>query len=120
MLFQKYRQMKRYLTVLILQLFITGAFAYPHNTSDTALPQQALRYIDPTIGNVGALLEPTRPTVFLPNQVIRMYPLRKDYMDGRISSFPLTMVSHRLGEAFSVKPCTGDIGSADWDQRMPY
>jgi len=41
-------------------------------------------------------------------------------MDGRISSFPLTMVSHRLGEAFSVKPCTGDIGSADWDQRMPY
>ena len=69
-------------------------------------------YIDPTIGNVGALLEPTRPTVFLPNNVIRMYPVRKDYMDNCISSFPLTMVSHRLGEVFSVKPYVGSLRGA--------
>ncbi|WP_431209840.1 hypothetical protein ACQ86N_27495 [Puia sp. P3] len=80
-------------------------------------------YIDPTIGNVGALLEPTRPTVSLPNQVIRMYPVRKDYMDNCISSFPLTMVSHRLGEAFSIKPYVGELpltGDDAWKRRMPY
>jgi len=87
-------------------------------------------YIDPTIGNVGALLEPTRPTVFLPNSMVRVYPVRKDYMDNCISSFPLTMVSHRLGEAFSVKPYPGspragtagevEIGEDAWKRRMPY
>ena len=116
-------------------LFIANAFGRPINFPDTTAPvrvktdpQSALEYIDPTIGNVGALLEPTRPTVFLPNNVIRMYPMRKDYMDDQIESFPLTMISHRLGEAFSVKPYNGEIGEGGavslpvsaWDRRMPY
>jgi hypothetical protein len=63
-----------------------------------------LKYIDPRIGTVGQLLEPTRPTVQLPNQMIRMAPIRANYLDDQISSFPLTIVSHRLGEAFSIKP----------------
>ena len=58
-----------------------------------------LKYIDPRIGNVGQLLQPTRPTVQLPNQVIRMYPERSDYLDDQISSFPLTIVSHKIGRA---------------------
>ena len=33
-------------------------------------------YVDPTIGNVGILLEPTRPAVFLPNSMVRVYPIR--------------------------------------------
>lgn len=81
---------------------------------------QTLEYIDPTIGNIGHLLEPTRPTVSRPNQPVRMYPVRKDYEDDCISSFPLTMISHRLGEAFSLKPCTGEITPEAWDRRMPY
>jgi putative alpha-1,2-mannosidase len=63
-----------------------------------------LKYVDPRIGNVGAILEPTRPTIQLPNQVIRMTPQRADYMDDQISNFPLTVVSHRNGQVFSVKP----------------
>ena len=49
-------------------------------------------YVDPRVGNVGQLLEPTRPTVQLPNQLIRFTPQRKDYMDDQISDFPLTIV----------------------------
>jgi len=79
-----------------------------------------LDYIDPTIGNVGQLLEPTRPTVSLPNQLIRFYPIRKDYLDDQISSFPLTAVSHRLGEVFSIKPSVGEINSQEWKKRMTY
>jgi predicted alpha-1,2-mannosidase len=77
-------------------------------------------YIDPTIGNIAQLLEPTRPTADLPNQPIRVYPIRKDYTDDRISSFPLTAVSHRLGEVFSLKPSGKPITETSWDERMPY
>jgi predicted alpha-1,2-mannosidase len=71
-----------------------------------------LQYVDPTIGNVGALLQPTRPTVQLPHQLIRMYPMRKDYIDDQIVDFPLAVVSHRLGQVFSIKPDRGDPAAA--------
>lgn len=38
--------------------------------------KQALDYVDPTIGGVGVILQPTRPTVHLPNEMIRVFPLR--------------------------------------------
>ncbi|MDB5125548.1 MAG: glycoside hydrolase family 92 protein [Mucilaginibacter sp.] len=79
-----------------------------------------LNYIDTRIGNVGQLLEPTRPTMHLPNQMIRMYPKRADYIDDQISSFPLNMVSHRLGEVFAIKPDNGPLTPGSWDQKMPY
>ncbi|MCW3092969.1 MAG: glycoside hydrolase family 92 protein [Ferruginibacter sp.] len=79
-----------------------------------------LEYIDPTIGNVGQLLEPTRPTVHLPNQLIRFTPQRKDYLDDQISSFPLTIVSHRLGQVFSIKPSIKKISIEAWQSKMTY
>src|SRR5579872_3835902 len=81
---------------------------------------QSVTEIDPTIGNVGQLLEPTRPTVSLPNQPIRVYPIRKDYLDDQITCFPLTAVSHRLGEVFALRPVTGTVTPASWSVRMPY
>jgi predicted alpha-1,2-mannosidase len=77
-------------------------------------------YVDPTIGNVGILLVPTRPAVFLPNSMVRMYPMRADAMDDRISSFPLTINSHRIDELFSIM--AGDRSPAAYDQEKttPY
>ena len=122
--------MKRYLyflnkyvvILLFLQIiFFFNSSANPNIQKDTSLPvKQNIDYIDPTIGNVAQLLEPTRPTVHLPNQVIRVYPIRKDYLDDQISSFPLTAVSHRLGEVFAIKPSTGDINIESWNRRMSY
>ena len=34
--------------------------------------------VDPTIGGQGFMLEPTRPTVSLPNSMVRVYPVRND------------------------------------------
>jgi len=82
--------------------------------------QDNLKYIDPRIGNVGQLLEPTRPTMHLPNQMIRVYPNRADYIDDQISSFPLNMVSHRLGEVFAIKPDDKPLTLDSWNKRMPY
>jgi predicted alpha-1,2-mannosidase len=99
-------------TVLLLQVL-------PACAQDNA-GEGNLKYIDPSIGNVGHLLEPTRPTVQLPNQLMRMYPIRKDYIDDQISGFPLLIVSHRLGQAFSIKPSVKPISANSYRSRMTY
>jgi predicted alpha-1,2-mannosidase len=81
-----------------------------------------LSYVDPQIGGVGLLLQPTRPTVQLPNQMIRVYPVRDDYLDDQIRYFPLTIISHRLGELFGIMPFTGEASSSypvsAWDNQL--
>jgi len=47
-----------------------------------------VNYVDPTIGSVGIILEPTRPVVHLPNSMVRVFPIRKDQLDDRIYNFP--------------------------------
>lgn len=83
---------------------------------------EGLSMVDPKIGSVGILLEPTRPTVQVPNQMIRMYPSRKDYIDDQIRYFPLTLISHRLGELFSIMPFTGVQTDSNpissWDEQL--
>jgi predicted alpha-1,2-mannosidase len=85
------------------------------------LVQAQVEYVDPTIGGVGILLEPTRPTVHLPNSMVRVYPVRKDQLDDQIKSFPLTIISHRLGELFAILP-GASAAPAAWDQEVntPY
>jgi len=79
-----------------------------------------VQYIDPTIGGVGQLLEPTRPTAHLPNSVIRMYPVRQDQLDDQISYFPLTMYSHRIGNVFALMPGTGVVTNTSWNEKFTY
>jgi predicted alpha-1,2-mannosidase len=87
----------------------------------TAQLRAQVEYVDPTIGNVGILLEPTRPTVYLPNSMIRMYPMRADAMDDRIASFPLTISSHRTSELFSIMPGeSGAPAAYDQEKTTPY
>jgi predicted alpha-1,2-mannosidase len=76
--------------------------------------------VDSTIGNVGILLEPTRPTVFLPNSMIRVYPIRKDALDDQIASFPLTISSHRMHELFSIMPGRTVPAAYDQEKLTPY
>lgn len=80
-----------------------------------------VQHVDPTIGGVGLLLQPTRPTVHLPNSMVRMYPVRADQLDDQIRSFPLSIISHRLGELFALMPGETE-GPAAWDQEVttPY
>jgi predicted alpha-1,2-mannosidase len=89
-------------------------------TLDAQAPIGNVQYVDPTIGGVGLLLEPTRPTAHLPNSVIRMYPVRKDQLDDQVSYFPLTMYSHRIGNVFALMPKTGDITNASWKEKNTY
>ena len=69
---------------------------------------------------MGILLEPTRRTVFLPNSVVRVYPVRKDALDDQIQSFPLTISSHRMDELFSIMPGDGRPAAYDQEKTTPY
>jgi predicted alpha-1,2-mannosidase len=84
----------------------------------TSLAQ--VEFVNPTMGGQGFMLEPTRPTVSLPNSMVRVYPVRKDQLDDQIHSFPLTLISHRIGELFWIMP--GDPASAGsaWNQPQAY
>jgi len=75
-----------------------------------------VEFVVPSIGGQGYLLEPTRPTVSLPNCMVRVYPVRKDQLDDQIHSFPLTIISHRLGELFWLMPSAGAPDAGAWDR----
>jgi predicted alpha-1,2-mannosidase len=77
-------------------------------------------YVDPTIGGQGFMLEPTRPTVQLPNCMVRMYPMRKDQLDDQIRSFPLSTISHRLGELFWMMPTDGATNDSAWNKSAAW
>ena len=85
-----------------------------------AAARAQVEYVDPTIGNVGILLVPTRPAVYLPNSMMRMYPVREDALDDRIHSFPLTISSHRISELFSIMPGDGESAAYDQETTTPY
>ncbi|RYE20856.1 MAG: glycoside hydrolase family 92 protein [Sphingobacteriales bacterium] len=68
---------------------------------------QNLKYVDPTIGGVGLILEPTRPTAHLPNSMIRVYPNRKDQLDDQVSYYPLTVASYRVMSVFAFMAFSG-------------
>src|SRR5690349_16872660 len=111
----------RSLLVITVQFFVLVVYGQARlGGAGRAAQKSNLEYIDPTIGNVGHLLEPTRPIVHLPNQMIRVSPKRKDYLDDQISNFPLTIVSHRLGEVFSIKPSSRPVVPKSWEDRMTY
>ena len=103
------RSMNKSTTLLFLASFLVL----------TAVARAQVEYVDPTIGGVGFLLEPTRPTVHLPNSMVRVYPVRKDQLDDQIQSFPLTIISHRLGELFSFMPCDGAPDGAPGTRPQP-
>lgn len=66
--------MRNVLFVAMLFLVSTAAlFAQEDNT----------RYEDLTIGNVAQFLVPTYPTIQLPNQMLRMFPMKKNYLFGK-------------------------------------
>jgi predicted alpha-1,2-mannosidase len=105
---------------LCIATFCCYDTAIAQDRIDRDLGSGNLKYVDPLIGNVGFLLQPTRPTVQVPNQMIRMYPQRADYIDDQISSFPLNIVSHRLGEVFPIMPYTKTVSANSWKYKPAY
>lgn len=76
------------------------------------------KYIDPTIGNVAPFLVPTYPTMHLPNQMIRMFPVKYDYLSDQVDAFPLQVVTHRAKGILQMRVTLDEITNASWKQKM--
>lgn len=96
-------KINRFTTLLTLSAVLSGCAS-----------QNGLRYVDPEIGGVSVLLQPTRPTVQIPNQMIRWTPARADLLDECISSYPLTLTSHRQQYVFGLLPLAPVVDAGSW------
>lgn len=85
----------------------------------TAGSASVVEEVDVTIGNIGWELKPSRPTVHLPNSMVRFHPFRADVRDDQIAYFPLTIGSRRSAGSFSVMPAEGPL-TYDHEQATPY
>ena len=77
------------------------------------------KYIDPTIGNVSRFLVPTYPTIHLPNQMMRMFPVKKDYISDIVQGFPLQVTAHRRPGILQMKAASGTVKPNLWKKGMP-
>lgn len=101
--------MNKHLALLTITIFtITSSFSQEDFT----------KYIDPTIGNVAPFLVPTFPTMHLPNQMMRMYPIKKDYISDQVDAFPFQVTSHRSPGILPMKIATGEVTNASWNKKM--
>ncbi|HXX65356.1 MAG TPA: GH92 family glycosyl hydrolase, partial [Bacteroidota bacterium] len=101
---------------LSIKLFLCLLFT----TISLRAQQPTLSYVDPTIGSVGVILEPTRPTVHLPNSMLRTFPMRHDQLDDQIRYFPLLVTSHRVSSVFALMPLSGSSDESIWTRRLVY
>jgi len=71
-------------------------------------------YVNPNIGGIPPLLQPTVPLVNLPNSMMRIHRLPGSYQAEKISGFPFILCGHRNGTAGLLMPAAGRISA---DQR---
>ena len=103
--------MNKYFTFLIITIFsINFSFSQEDFT----------KYIDPTIGNVAPFLVPTYPTMHLPNQMIRMFPIKKDYISDQVDAFPFQVTAHRAPGILPMKIAAGIVNDASWNKKNDY
>ena len=100
-------------------LFLANCIGLTTSTSAQQVISN-LQYVDPTIGSVGLILEPTRPAVHLPNSMVRVFPARTDQLDDQIAYFPLTISSHRQPWLFGLMPVSGAVSAPLWSKRFTW
>ena len=108
------RWLKMYLIILVISL---GSCRENRRQADN------LKFVDPQLGGIAPLLQPTRPRMHIPFSMVRMYPARKDYRDDQIESFPLIVRNHRSNPVFNILPVSGDfpennVPVSAWDQEL--
>jgi len=86
---------------LVKTISICLALALAVSCSDKKEP---VDYVNPCMGNISILLQPARPTVQLPNSIVRVYPVRGDYAAECLEGLPVITVKHREETAFRVYP----------------
>ncbi len=79
--------------------------------------ESVVDYVNPNIGGIGHMLEPTLPLVHLPNSMMRISKEPKGYQSTKITHFPFSIVSHRKGTIgkFMVSQNPVSNNPKDWE-----
>jgi len=104
--------MQRFRRPIITQSLLLTIFSIANGQQDFT------KYVDPTIGNVSQLLVPTYPTFSLPNQMIRMIPVKTDYIADQVTAWPFQIESHRSKGILRMKVSLGEITPESWNKMM--
>ncbi len=104
--------MKRLLNILLTVTLSLSSFTVVVGQEDFT------KYVDPKIGNVSQLLVPTFPTFSLPNQMVRMFPIKPDYIADQVTAWPLQVESHRTQGVMLLKVSLGEIDAKSWNRKM--
>ena len=75
-------------------------------------------FVDPRIGNVSTFLVPTYPTFQLPNQQLRMFPIKTDFIADQVTAWPLQVMTHRDAGILRMKVSLGKINNKSWTDKM--
>jgi len=94
--------MKSIFAALVVALFSSCCAA-----SCVASEKEPVDYVNPYMGNISILLQPARPTIHLPNSLVRVYPDRDDHAADRLNGLPVITTMHRERSAFKVCPFSG-------------
>lgn len=97
---------------------LLGICSVFYSAAATTKQEDFTKYVDPKIGNVSQLLVPTYPTFSLPNQMLRMIPLKVDYIADQVSSWPLQVEAHRERGLMQMMVSLGDVDNASWKKKM--
>lgn len=87
---------------------------------------QPVDYVNPYMGAISHLLQPTLPTVHVPYGMMRVYPQRGSYVDTRINGLPVLCLNHRENCCFNISATQSQrlshVINTDWDNETvkPY
>jgi len=56
--------------------------------------KEPVDYVNPYMGTISILLQPAKPTIHLPNSIMRVYPAREDYAAECLNGLPVITVKH--------------------------
>ena len=111
----------RYLNKIFIVTGIAIVSCQPAQGQAAKQSRSNLDYIDPTIGNVAPLLNPNRPVVQLPNQMVRVFPKREDHLDMQITDFPMLATNIITPQMlFAIRPSRGKVLDTGWYRRLNY
>ena len=71
--------------------------------------RQPVDYVNPNIGGIGHLLQPTLPLVHLPNSMMRISRQPKGYQSEQIDYFPIQIYSYRFGMVGKIMITQGNL-----------
>ncbi|MDR1525996.1 MAG: GH92 family glycosyl hydrolase, partial [Tannerella sp.] len=90
---------------ILFALTVVSMFLMMSCSQENATVREPVDYVNPYIGNISHMLVPAYPAVYLPNSMMRVFPVRSDFTGNRLNGLPLIVTNHRSASTLNFMPC---------------